>query len=156
MQEKLVNLLIEKNLTITTVESCTGGMISSLIVDVSNASKVFNMSFVTYSDESKENIVGVSKDIILKYGVVSEEVTYEMALGGARLANSDIAIAVSGIAGPTGATKTKPIGMVCFGYYVCGKVYTETINFTDIGRNNVRKNTALYAIKKIIEYIEGM
>lgn len=153
MQEELVELLIKRNYTITTAESCTGGLISSSIVDVPNASKVFNMAFVVYSNESKINILGVNEKTINKYGVVSCEVVYEMALCAHKKANANISIAVSGIAGPSGNTDTKDIGDVCIGYYINGHVYTELVKFGNIGRDNVRKSTCDYAIKKIIELI---
>lgn len=100
--EKLVNLLIEKKLHITTAESCTGGMVASRIVDVANASKVFNVAYVTYANEAKEKYLNVDSKTIEKYGVVSEEVTKQMALGALKEANADISIVTSGIAGPTG------------------------------------------------------
>ncbi|MGM9971536.1 MAG: CinA family protein [Anaeroplasmataceae bacterium] len=154
MKEQLVDLLIKNKYTITTAESCTGGMISSAIVDVSNASKVFNMGFVTYSNEAKIELLGVSSDTLSKYGAVSEEVACEMALGASKKALSDIAIAVSGIAGPSGGSKDKPVGMVCFGYVILDKVYSETIYFGNIGRNNVRNKVVEHALNKVINYLE--
>lgn len=124
--EKLVNLLIEKKLHITTAESCTGGMVASRIVDVANASKVFNVAYVTYANEAKEKYLNVDSKTIEKYGVVSEEVTKQMALGALKEANADISIVTSGIAGPTGGTEYKPVGMVCFGVGIKDNVYTST------------------------------
>lgn len=155
MQERLVKLLINKNYTISTAESCTGGMISSKIVDVADASKVFNMSFITYSNEAKCMLVDVSKETLDKYGAVSEAVAGEMTSGAMKKAKSDVSIAVSGIAGPGGGSKDKPVGMVCFGFGYLGRVYTETKYFGEIGRNKVREETANYAIKRMIEIIEG-
>lgn len=153
-EERLVELLMNKNYTITTAESCSAGLISGTIVNVANASRVFNMSFVTYSNESKVNNIGVNPKTIEQYGVVSEPVVNEMATGAAKVANADCAIAVSGIAGPTGDTPTKPIGMVCFGFYIKGKVYTDTKYFGNIGRGNVRGETVNYSINKMIELLE--
>ena len=127
--EKLVNLLIEKKLHITTAESCTGGMVASRIVDVANASKVFNVAYVTYANEAKEKYLNVDSKTIEKYGVVSEEVTKQMALGALKEANADISIVTSGIAGPTGGTEYKPVGMVCFGVGIKDNVYTSTKYF---------------------------
>ena len=120
---------------------------------MANASKVFDMSFVTYSNESKVNLIDVNPETIEKYGVVSEEVVAEMARGVAVKSNAQVGVGVSGIAGPTGATKTKPIGMVSFGVYVDGKVYTETVLFGDIGRNNVRKNSVEFAINYLLKIL---
>lgn len=154
--EKLVNLLIEKKLHITTAESCTGGMVASRIVDVANASKVFNVAYVTYANEAKEKYLKVDSKTIEKYGVVSEEVTKQMALGALKEANADISIVTSGIAGPTGGTKYKPVGMVCFGVGIKGNAYTSTKYFGNIGRNKVRSMATDYIIDFAISLIEKM
>lgn len=152
--EKLVNLLIEKKLHITTAESCTGGMVASRIVDVANASKVFNIAYVTYANEAKEKYLNVDSKTIEKYGVVSEEVTKQMALGALKEANADISIVTSGIAGPTGGTEYKPVGMVCFGVGIKDNVYTSTKYFGNIGRNKVRSMATEYIIDFAINLIE--
>lgn len=154
--EKLVNLLIEKKLHITTAESCTGGMVASRIVDVANASKVFNVAYVTYANEAKEKYLNVDSKTIEKYGVVSEEVTKQMALGVLKEANADISIVTSGIAGPTGGTEYKPVGMVCFGVGIKDNVYTSTKYFGNIGRNKVRSMATEYIIDFAINLIEKM
>lgn len=154
--EKLVNLLIEKKLHITTAESCTGGMVASRIVDVANASKVFNVAYVTYANEAKEKYLNVDSKTIEKYGVVSEEVTKQMALGALKEANADISIVTSGIAGPTGGTEYKPVGMVCFGVGIKDNVYTSTKYFGNIGRNKVRGMATEYIIDFAINLIEKM
>ena len=154
--EKLVNLLIEKKLHITTAESCTGGMVASRIVDVANASKVFNVAYVTYANEAKEKYLNVDSKTIEKYGVASEEVTKQMALGALKEANADISIVTSGIAGPTGGTEYKPVGMVCFGVGIKDNVYTSTKYFGNIGRNKVRSIATEYIIDFAIKLIEKM
>lgn len=154
--EKLVNLLIEKKLHITTAESCTGGMVASRIIDVANASKVFNVAYVTYANEAKEKYLNVDSKTIEKYGVVSEEVTKQMALGALKEANADISIVTSGIAGPTGGTEYKPVGMVCFGVGIKDNVYTSTKYFGNIGRNKVRSMATEYIIDFAINLIEKM
>ncbi len=154
--EKLVDLLIEKKLHITTAESCTGGMVASRIVDVANASKVFNVAYVTYANEAKEKYLNVDSKTIEKYGVVSEEVTKQMALGALKEANADISIVTSGIAGPTGGTEYKPVGMVCFGVGIKDNVYTSTKYFGNIGRNKVRSMATEYIIDFAINLIEKM
>ena len=153
---KLVNLLIEKKLHITTAESCTGGMVASRIVDVANASKVFNVAYVTYANEAKEKYLNVDSKTIEKYGVASEEVTKQMALGALKEANADISIVTSGIAGPTGGTEYKPVGMVCFGVGIKDNVYTSTKYFGNIGRNKVRSMATEYIIDFAIKLIEKM
>ena len=153
LEEQLVNRLIEKNWHIACAESCTGGLIASRIVNVANASRVLDISFVTYANEAKIKYLGVSPSTILKYGVVSEEVALEMVAGVAKEAGSEVAIAVSGIAGPGGGTEKKPVGMVCFGFYVNGKIITKTMQFGNPGRNEVRSSSTEFALKTILELL---
>ena len=153
LEEQLVAKLIEKNWHIACAESCTGGLVASRIVNVANASKVLDVSFITYANEAKINYLGVSPATILQYGVVSEEVVLEMAAGVAKKAGSEVGIAVSGIAGPSGGTEKKPVGMVCFGFYVGGQITTKTMQFGTPGRNEVRALSAEYALKTALELI---
>ncbi len=153
LEEQLVNRLIEKNWHIACAESCTGGLIASRIVNVANASRVLDISFVTYANEAKIKYLGVSPSTILKYGVVSEEVALEMVAGVAKEAGSEVAIAVSGIAGPGGGTDKKPVGMVCFGFYVNGKIITKNMQFGNPGRNEVRSSSTEFALKTVLELL---
>jgi len=153
LEEQLVNKLIEKNWHISCAESCTGGLIASRIVNVANASKVFDASFVTYANEAKMKYLGVSPQTITSYGVVSEEVVFEMAAGVAKETGAEVGIAVSGIAGPSGGTATKPVGMVCFGFYVNGKITARTCQFGNPGRNEVRSLSTEYALKTALELV---
>ena len=144
--EKVVDILIKNGLSITTAESCTGGLIASSIVSVSNASKVFNEAYVTYANSSKIKLLGVSQKSIDKYGVVSEVVTREMAIGAAKNSNADVSLVSSGIAGPTGGSLEKPVGTVCFGIFLKGKIYTYTKKFGNLGRNVVREKSKDYIL----------
>lgn len=148
MEEKVVNYLIKNGIKITTVESCTGGMIASEIVNISGASSIFEAGFVTYSEKAKCNMVGVSMDTITKYNVVSKEVAGEMAEGGAVTADADLAISVTGVAGPGGGTKEIPVGTVCFGVYYKGSLNTYKYVFEG-DRMSVRKS----AVDKSFELI---
>ena len=152
---ELVNLLIDKDYKISCAESCTGGLLASSIVEVPAASQVFDMSFVTYANEAKVKLIDVNENTINSYGVVSEEVAKEMAIGCAKKANAQVGVGISGIAGPTGATATKPIGMVCFGFYINGKIYSQTKYFGQIGRNEVRRASVNFVIDFIIEKIKS-
>lgn len=147
---ELVRLLIEKGYTISFAESCTGGKAAAAIVDVADASKVLNASFVTYSNEAKMKYASVSKETLNQYGAVSEQTAGEMARGAAIANNADVAVGISGIAGPTGGTADKPVGTVCFGYYVNGEVITETEHFADNGRNAVRDMSVEHVMDKLI------
>ncbi|MBQ7202411.1 MAG: CinA family protein [Eubacterium sp.] len=154
-EEKLVDLLIQKNYHISFAESCTGGLCSAALVNVANASKVLDVSFTTYANEAKIEFLGVNPDTISKYGVVSEEVAREMAKGVCAAAKSEVGVGVSGIAGPTGGTKTKPVGMVCFGFCINGTVKTYTKQFGEIGRNNVRAASVDFVFKSLTELIKN-
>lgn len=149
INEIVVNKLIEKGYKIATAESCTGGLLASKIIDVANASKVIDMSFVTYSNESKIELLGVKEELIKEFGVVSEEVALKMAYGVSMKAKANLGVGISGIAGPTGGTKTKPVGMVCFGFYIDGQSYSVTKYFGDIGRGNVRALSVAFALEFI-------
>lgn len=152
--EELVSLLIDKGYTISFAESCTGGMAAASIVDVADASKVLNASFVTYANEAKIKYANVSGETLDKYGAVSEQTAGEMAEGAAKANNADVAIGISGIAGPTGGTEDKPVGTVCFGYYVAGKLFTETVHFGNLGRNNVRRKSVEHVTDVIINELK--
>jgi len=153
LEEQLVNKLTEKGWHIACAESCTGGLIASRIVNVANASKVLNVSFVTYANEAKMKYLGVSQDTILQYGVVSEPVVAEMAAGVAKESGSEVGISVSGIAGPSGGTEKKPMGMVCFGFYINGELTTKTCQFGNPGRNEVRALSTEYALQTALELL---
>jgi len=139
--KEVVYKLIELGYKISFAESCTGGMCVSKIVDIADASKVLDESYVTYANSAKVKLVGVNSDTILKYGVVSEEVTKEMALGVAHVSNSNVGVSISGVAGPTGGSEKKPVGMVCFGFSINGNIKTFTKYFGNIGRNEVREKS---------------
>ena len=126
-EEILVDKLMSRGFTIASAESCTGGMFAATIINVPNASNVINSSIVTYSNEAKQKYCGVSPESIVRFGVVSEEVAKEMAIGIARECVADIGVSFSGIAGPGGATPNKPVGMVCMAIAIGESVtaYTE-------------------------------
>lgn len=148
MEEKIVRFLNEHNMMITTVESCTGGLIAARLVNVSGASNVFSEGYVTYSEDAKTKMVGVNPETIKKYNVVSEEVAYEMASGGAKTANADMAVSVTGVAGPLGGTKDIPVGTVCIGVYYKNKVITEKFLF-----NGDRLQVRNQAVDKALEMV---
>lgn len=134
----IVDILTAKGWTITFAESCTAGLAAAHLVDIPSASNVFNASFATYSNESKVKYLGVSEETIRDKGVVSEEVAIQMALGAARANDAQVGVGITGIAGPTGGTETKPVGMVCFGFVIDGRTMTATKQFGDAGRDAVR------------------
>ena len=111
---KIGSLLKSKHLKLVTAESCTGGLIAAAITDVAGSSSYFEHGFISYSNESKQKMLGVKDATIKKYGAVSAEVTCEMAIGALRRSKAQVSIAVSGIAGPSGGSRKKPVGTVCF------------------------------------------
>ena len=153
MFEQLVNLLINKKWHIASAESCTGRLFASSIVDIANASKVFNEAFVTYANDAKIKYLNVDEKTIQKFGVVSEEVCLEMIKGLKKVTKSEICVATSGIAGPNNDASSKPIGMVCFGVAILDKYYTFTYYFPNNGRNYIRQSAVNYLCEKVISLI---
>lgn len=153
LHEQLVEKLIEKGYHISFAESCTGGLCCATLVGVGDASKVLDVSFTTYANEAKIEFLGVDANTVLKYGVVSEEVAYEMARGVAGVAKSEIGVGVTGIAGPGGGTAKKPVGMVCFGFSINGEVKTCTKQFGELGRNNVRQASVDFVFKTLLDLL---
>lgn len=150
-QETLVRILMKKEYTISFAESCTGGKMAGAIVDVPDASKVLNASFVTYSNEAKMKYVGVRKQTLEKFGAVSEQTAKEMAEGVAKANHADVGVGITGIAGPGGGTDEKPVGTVCFGYCIEGTTKTETIQFGAPGRNIVREKSVEHVLDMLID-----
>jgi PncC family amidohydrolase len=124
-ENELVKKLTNKNYTISTAESCTGGLLSATIVNVSGASSVLHASFVTYANEAKEEFVSVSHETLQQHGAVSEEVAAQMCLGCTRTAGADVGLSTTGIAGPDGGTPEKPVGLVYIGCCIHGQIEVE-------------------------------
>lgn len=154
IEEQVVNKLIDRGFRISFAESCTGGLCCGTLVNVSNASKVLDMSFVTYANEAKVELINVNPETIESYGVVSEQVAGEMCKGVAEKAHSEVGVGITGVAGPTGGTAKKPVGMVCFGFYVLGNVTTRTMQFGNIGRNEVRAKSVDFVFNTLAELLE--
>lgn len=149
----LVEKLKQKGYKICAAESCTGGMFISSLVGITGASDVIDMGFVTYANDAKIKLLGVSADDIEKYGVVSEVVAEQMAKGAADVSGADIGVGITGIAGP-GGSRYKPEGMVCFGFCINGRIITKTMQFGAIGRNEVRKKSCDFATDTLIELLK--
>ena len=147
---RLVALLKEKGLHISFAESCTGGLCAAGIVAVPDASAVLDASYVTYANEAKTALVGVSPDTLAAHGAVSEEVAAEMAAGAAAASGADVGVGISGIAGPTGGSAEKPIGTVAFGFSVFGRVTTVTRHFGDLGRGAVRAAAVAFVYETLL------
>lgn len=148
IEDVVVKLAIKHGIKLTTAESCTGGLLSGRIINVPGASSVFDEGFITYSYEAKEKYLGVSKETLDRYGAVSKETAEEMALGAAKKTGKNAAIAVTGIAGPDGGTKEKPIGLVYIGCYLNGKVEVKEFRFNG-NRETIRERTVINALNML-------
>lgn len=145
LENVVSEILCNNKLSISTAESCTGGMIAASLISYPGISDVFKEGAVTYSNESKMKRLGVSKETLDRYGAVSEETAREMAIGIAREANTDISISTTGIAGPGGGTDEKPVGLVYIGVFIKGKVVVNKFNFTG-NRERIRRKTTMNAL----------
>lgn len=139
------NFLIENNLSIATAESCTGGLLCGRLVNYPGISKCLVEGIVTYSNDSKMNRIGVKKETLENFGAVSEETALEMAKGVAKTSGADIGISTTGIAGPSGGTDEKPIGLVYIGYYIQGKSFAKRFVFPG-NRESIRNRTVTVAL----------
>lgn len=156
LEEKVVELLKEKNLTFTCAESCTGGLIAKRITDVSGSSSVFECGVVSYSNRIKHEILGVKTQTLEKFGAVSEECAREMVSGVLALTRADIAVAVTGIAGPSSDGTDKPVGLVYIAFSD-GKttIVKKYLNdFPDNVRENNRNKSADTALETVLEYLK--
>ncbi|MBQ9768349.1 MAG: CinA family protein [Lachnospiraceae bacterium] len=155
IEEQVVALLQEKGLHISFAESCTGGLCAARLVSVASASAVFDAGVVTYANEAKVKYLDVKPETIEKYGVVSEPVAGQMAEGVAKAQNAQVGVGVSGIAGPSGGSAEKPVGMVCFGFYVDGALTTVTKQFGDLGRNRVREAAVEFVFEMLYRLLKA-
>ena len=149
LNKKVVSLLKRKKLKLAIAESCTGGMLSNSITSINGASKVFTMGLVTYSNQAKINILKVPKKIIQKSGAVSIKCCLYMVNNLSKISKSEICVSITGIAGPGGGTKQKPVGLVYIGLKKGGNVTIKKYNFKNKGRTNIQKIT----VKKTLSLI---
>jgi nicotinamide-nucleotide amidase len=152
MIKNLIKELIKKKLKISFAESCTGGMLASSITSISGASKVFNLGLVTYSNQAKIKILRVNKSIIKNYGAVSAECCKAMAVNLEKISKADINVSVTGIAGPNGGTKNKPVGLVFIGVKKSNKLMIFKNLFKSKSRNFIQKAT----VKKTLKIINSL
>ena len=149
--KNIVKKLIKNKLKISIAESCTGGLLSSAITSVSGSSKVFNLGLVTYSNQSKINLLKVPKNIIKKYGTVSEQVCLAMVKNISKIDKADMSVSITGIAGPSGGTKKKPVGLVYIGVMKTNKIKINKYLFKNRGRTFIQRS----AVSKCIGLILG-
>jgi len=153
LANKVVKKLIKKKLKVSFAESCTGGLLSSSITSISGSSKVFNLSLITYSNKAKVDILKVPNKIIKRYGAVSKECCLSMVKNLSKISKANISISITGIAGPNGGTKLKPVGLVYIGLKKGNKIIIKKNLFKNQNRISIQKitvNTSLNLIDKII------
>ena len=148
--KSLIKILTKKKLKISFAESCTGGLLASSITSISGASKVFNLGFVTYSNQAKIKVLKVNKSIIRKYGAVSHECCYAMVKNLSRISKANINVSITGIAGPNGGSKQKPVGLVYIGVKKGNKIEINKFFFKSKKRSSIQKSTVKKALDLIL------
>ena len=152
LSKNVVKCLIKKNLNVSFVESCTGGLLSSSITSISGSSKIFNIGLVTYSNQSKINILKVPKKIILKHGAVSYETCLSMVKNLNKISKTNISVSITGVAGPHGGTKEKPVGLVYIGIKKGNKTLIKKYLFKNKKRNFIQKATVNKALNLVLSF----
>ena len=148
--KSLIKTLTKKKLKISFVESCTGGLLASTVTSISGASKIFNLGLVTYSNQAKIKVLKVNKNIIKKYGAVSHECCYEMVKNLSKISRANINVSITGIAGPKGATKAKPVGLVYIGVKKGNNIKIKKYLFKSKKRSTIQKATVKKALGLVL------
>ena len=154
LTQKIVKLLIKKKLKISFAESCTGGLLSSQITSISGSSKVFTLGLVTYSNQAKINILKVPKKIIMKNGAVSYETCLSMVKKLNKISKTNISISITGVAGPNGGTRQKPVGLVYIGIKKANKTLVKKFLFKNKKRSSIQKATVNKALNLILSFVK--
>ena len=152
ISKKIVNLLRKKKLKISFAESCTGGLLSSTITSISGSSKVFTIGLVTYSNQAKINILKIPKKIIIKHGAVSYEACLSMVKNLNKISKTNISVSITGVAGPKGGTKIKPVGLVYIGIKKGNKTLVKKYLFKNKKRNSIQRATVNKALNLILSF----
>ena len=151
---KIVKLLKRKRLNISFAESCTGGMLSSVVTSISGSSKVFNLGLITYSNESKIKVLKIPKKIIRKYGAVSEQVCFAMVKNLNKISKTNMALSITGIAGPKGGTKKKPVGLVYIGIKKGSKIRIKRYLFKKKNRSQIQRSAVNKSLQLILSFLK--
>ena len=154
LAKKIVKILTKKKFTISFAESCTGGMISSAITSIKGSSKIFSIGMVVYSNKSKINVLKIPKNIINKYGAVSSEVCIAMIKNISKISKTNISLSVTGIAGPDGGTKKKPVGLVYIAIKMNNKIKLKKYLFKNKGRSYIQKETVKKSLRLILSILK--
>ena len=149
LAEQLGMLLLEKQLKLATAESCTGGWVAQCLTAIAGSSAWFDRGFVTYSNQAKQEMLGVAEETLMAHGAVSQPVAVSMAQGALRNSHADWAVAITGVAGPAGGSAEKPVGTVCFAWASQKEVITETQHFQG-NRHAIRAQSVAYALTELL------
>jgi len=153
LAEKVGKALLAKQWMLVVAESCTGGGIAQAITDIAGSSQWFDCGLITYSNESKIRLLHVNQDLIQQHGAVSKEVAEAMAIGALKVSRTQISVATTGIAGPAGATATKPVGTVYFGFATTGHAHTDHKFFSG-NRQAIRTQSIIHALSQLLEILK--
>ena len=154
LSKKIVKKLIKKKLKISIVESCTGGLLSGAITSVHGSSKVFSVGLVAYSNQSKINLLKVSKNIIRKYGAVSEQVCLYMVKNVSKIGKTNMSVSITGIAGPSGGSKIKPVGLVYVGIKKGNRIKVKKYLFKNKGRSYIQRAAVNKSLELILSFLK--
>ena len=150
---QLASALLKKQWHLSTAESCTGGLVAAAITELAGSSDWFERGYVTYSNSAKSEDINVSQELIAQHGAVSDQVARAMAIGAKQSSNSDIALSITGIAGPTGGSVDKPVGTVCFAWILSNNaIYSETKLFSG-NRRDIRAQACEFSLKRLLELL---
>ncbi|MFZ9264210.1 MAG: CinA family protein [Polynucleobacter sp.] len=150
---QLASALLKKQWHLSTAESCTGGLVAAAITELAGSSEWFERGYVTYSNSAKSEDINVSQELIAQHGAVSDQVARAMAIGAKQSSNSDIALSITGIAGPTGGSVEKPVGTVCFAWILANNaIYSETKLFSG-NRRDIRAQACEFSLKRLLELL---
>jgi nicotinamide-nucleotide amidase len=151
--QELARVLIKNNWHLSTAESCTGGMVAASITELAGSSEWFERGYVTYSNQAKSEDIDVSQNLIEQYGAVSDQVARAMVLGAKQNSGSDIALSITGIAGPTGGSPEKPVGTVCFAWVLANdQMVSETKHFEG-DRQQIRQQACDFSLRKLLSLV---
>ena len=154
LNQKILAILKKKKFKISFAESCTGGLLSASITSVSGSSKIFSMGLITYSNQSKITLLKIPKNIIQKYGAVSVQCCLTMLNNLSKISKSKVCISITGIAGPQGGTRRKPVGLVYIGIKIGKKVVVNKCNFKNKGRIFIQKQTVKKSLNLLLKFIK--
>lgn len=147
--------LKSRGFLLATAESCTGGWVAQAVTAIAGSSEWFDRGFVTYSNEAKREMLGVPGGTLVQFGAVSEETAREMAAGALEHSRAHVALSITGVAGPTGGTPAKPVGMVCFGWALQGRAADSVTRHFAGDREAVRRESVIFALQGVLERLEG-